>query len=282
MSGMDLVWLVDADPPSDIGGTRGFYPASPRTDPPDEALMRKRFAAIREVVCGEAGGDAVVTVHTSPRFRSTFLRDPYAGILRDMVAAGVVLALHPHEDRADGSTLYDDPAHLRDVIAHGMLAAREAWLSLSVFRSGGFAFHPCLPGLLATHGITLDLSAAPALADVERHAVWSEDAWREDWVLGDARAAVRSVPIGWDGAGASMDRNYLYNEKHDLPSLCRIWDALCARGDRPRAVNFLTHGFGLVEDRWRRQAEGFLRHVRANGGRVVSARALQPDTSSAR
>lgn len=282
MSSIELVWLVDADPPSDIGGSRGFYPASSRTDPPDELLMRRRFAAIRDVVVGEAGGDAVLTVHTSPRFRSTFFREPYASIQRDMAAEGIVLALHPHEDRADGGSLYADPAHLERVFTDAMRASRDAGLALSVFRSGGFAFHSCLPGMLARHGITLDLSAAPGLADVERHAVWSEDAWRQEWVLGDARAAVRSVPIGWDGEGTSTERNYLYNEKQDLPSLCRIWDALCASSDPPRAVNFLTHGFGLVENGWRRQAERFLRHVRSTGGRIVSARALTPDTAFAR
>lgn len=281
MSTIDLVWLVDADPPSDIGGGRGFYPATLRSDPPDEALMRRRFAAIRDVVLGEAGGEAVLTVHTSPRFRQTFFREPYADIFRDMAAEGVALALHPHEDRADGGSLYDDPAHLRAVVTQGMQAARDAGLALAVFRSGGFAFHPCLPKLLAGHGIGVDLSAAPGLEDTQRHAVWSEAAWRQEWVLDDAVAAVKSVPIGWDGQGTSMDRNYLYNEKCDLASLCRIWDALCARPDRPRAVNFLTHGFGLVEERWRRQAAGFLRHVRAHGGRVVSARSLSPIATSA-
>ena len=238
--------------------------------------MRRRFAAIRDVVLGEAGGDAVLTVHTSPRFRETFFRELYAGIFRDMAAEGVVLALHPHEDRADGGSLYDDPAHLRAVVTQALQAARDMGLALSVFRSGGFAFHPSLPSLLAAHGIFVDLSAAPGLADTQRHAIWSAAGWQQEWVLDDAVAAVRNVPIGWDGAGTSMDCNYLYNEKLDLPALCRIWDALSARPDRPRAVNFLTHGFGLVEERWRRQAAGFLRHVRAHGGRVVSARSLSP------
>ena len=281
MSEIDLVWLVDADPPSDIGGSRGFYPASARTDPPDESLMQKRFAAIRAVVLGEAGGLAVLTIHTSPRFRTTFFQEPYAGIARDMAAEGVTLALHPHEDRADGGSLYDDPAHLASVIVQGMAAARHAGLPLSVFRSGGFAFHPCLPPLLAAHGLHLDLSAAPGLADVPRHAVWTEAAWQQHHVLGDRAAAVKSVPIGWDGAGTSMDRNYLYNEKHDLAGLCRIWDALCADAQHPRAVNFLTHGFGLVEERFRRQAGDFLRYARAHGGRLVSARALSPTASPA-
>jgi hypothetical protein len=276
MSGIDLIWLVDADPPSD-GSGRGVYPAGPSTDPPDEALMRRRFAAIRDVVQGEAGGDAVLTVHTSPRFRSTFFREPYAGILRDIAACGVVLALHPHEDRADGGSHYDDAAHLERVIAHAVKASREAGLPLRGFRSGGFAFHPRLPRLLASHGIALDLSAAPGLFDPDRNAVWSEDAWRQEWVLGDTEARVASVPIGWDGAGSRLDRNYLYNEKHNLASLRRVWDALLADPGRPRAVNFLTHGFGLVEPSWRRQAVDFLRHVRSSGARVVSARAIAPD-----
>lgn len=103
---------------------------------------------------GEAGGAAVRPIHTSPRFRTTFFQEPYAGIARDMAAQGVTLALHPHEDRADGGSLYDDPAHLASVVVQGMAAARDAGLPLSVFRSGGFAFHPCLPPLLAAHGLS--------------------------------------------------------------------------------------------------------------------------------
>lgn len=281
MSSPDLVWLIDADPPSEVGGGRGFYPASVRTDPPDAALMRRRFAAIRDLVLGEADGDAVLTLHTSPRFRDTFFHEPYAGAFRDLAARGVVLALHPHEDRADGTCLYDDPGHLGAVVAGAMKAAREAGLVLGAFRAGGFAFHPCLPPLLSRHAIRLDLSAAPGLADAERHAVWHEDAWRQAFVLGDTRAAVASVPIGWDGEGTSIGRNYLYNEKLDLAGLVRIWEAICTRPDRPRAVNFLTHGFGLVDQGFRRQAVGFLRHVRRSGGRVVSARTLAPAVSRA-
>ena len=43
MSEVFVIWLVDADPPSEVGGGRGFYPASARTDPPDRSLMRTRF-----------------------------------------------------------------------------------------------------------------------------------------------------------------------------------------------------------------------------------------------
>lgn len=281
MSGCDLVWLIDADPPSEIGGGRGFYPASARDDPPDVDLLLRRFTAIRDMVLGETGGSAVLTVHTSPRFRSVFFGEPYAVLFRDLAAHGVTLALHPHEDRADGSSLYDDPRHLGAVIAQCMQAAEGAGLRLQAFRSGGFAFHPELPRRLAAHAIRLDLSAAPGLAQPSRRAVWSRDAWRQDFALGDRAAAVASVPIGWDGEGTSLDRNYLFNEKLDLLGLCRIWDMHRRSPTGPRAVNFLTHGFGLVETHWRRQAAAFLRHVRATGGRIVSARSLLPSGSLA-
>lgn len=280
MSEIDLVWLVDADPPSDCGGGRGFYPANRRGVPPDEGLMCRRFAAIRDVVLGEAGGTAVLTVHTSPRFRTTFLAEPYAGLFRSLAAEGVMLALHPHEDRADGSSLYDEPAHLRRVIAGAVRTARTAGLTFTAFRSGAFAYHRCLPGVLAAHGIRTDLSAAPGLADDTRQAVWDEATWLQLHVLDDVAAAVRNVPLGWDGGGCRMDRNYLYNEQLDLAGLIRIWDRLRRSAARPRAVNFLTHGFGLATEHWRRQAVGFLRYARAHGGRLISMRALADASSS--
>lgn len=283
MAEVEVVWLIDMDPPSEAPDGRGFYPAGPRDDPPDAALMRARIALLRDVVAGEAPGTTVVTVHTSPRFRTTFLEPPYTQAWADMEAAGAVLALHPHEDRADGSSLYDDPDHLAGVVRTTMARAGRAGLRLRAFRSGTFAFNPCLPGLLAELGIDLDLSAAPGFRDPRRGIDWPEGSEAGDMFLRQG-VPVAEIPIGWDGAGGSLDANYLFNERMDLAGLVRVWDRLRARAEARQQVarvNFLAHGFGLADPGWRRQALRFLDHVRGCGGRLVAVDSLRPPPCAA-
>lgn len=271
MGEVHLVWLIDSDPPSEIGGGRGFYPASSNTEPPDEALMRSRLATILDVASGEAGGGAVVTLHTSPRYRSDFLEEPYPQIWRDCRVAGLELALHPHEERADGTTFYDNGGHLRRVIAATKQKAAVAGITFTAFRSGSFSFHPALPALLAEAGIAIDLSAGPGLVDPKRGIAWPESSAEPDCFATDG---ILEVPLGWDGAGNDLSRNYLFNERMDLAGLVRVFDAIMRRSEairKPILVNFLAHGFGLAERGWREQAIAFLRHAEAGGACLLSA-----------
>jgi hypothetical protein len=270
---IDVVWLVDADPPSDVGGGRGFYPASERTGAPDLTLMTRRFAAIRDVIDGEAGGAAVITLHTSPRFRDHFFAEPYAAIWRDFEAMGAAITLHPHEERADGTTLYDDFGHIESVVTRAAGQAKAIGLHIESFRSGLFAFNPALPALLDRLGLRTDLSAAQGFVEPSRNADWPALLRENDQAIVSGETRLLEIPLGWDGKGRDLGVNYLFNEKMDLGQLLRIWDAMRARRDAergPRVVNFLTHGFGLVQDHWRKQAVDFLRRVRADGGGVIS------------
>ncbi|WP_026379216.1 polysaccharide deacetylase family protein [Afifella pfennigii] len=273
MGEVHLIWLIDADPPSEAGGGKGFYPASASTAPPDATLMRTRLETIHDVAVAETGGRAVVTLHTSPRYRSDFFQGPYPAIWRRLVAAGLALALHPHEERANGTTFYDDEKHLRQVIAASLQRARAAQIPLAAFRSGSFSFHPALPAILAEAGIGLDLSAGPGLFDKRRSIDWPAAAAEPDF-FSRKGLPVLEVPLGWDGENAELDRNYLFNERTDLAGLIRVLDAISARGaarGRPELVNFLAHGFGIADPTWRRQAIAFLRHAEARGVRLLSA-----------
>jgi hypothetical protein len=122
--------------------------------------------------------------------------------------------------------------------------------------------------MLSRHGIVLDLSEGPGLEDRFRFACWPRDG-AEAPSLG---CGVAEVPIGWDGDGTDLACNYLFNEKTDLDGLKRVWGAILARAartGRPRAVNVLAHGFGLVEPRWRDQVLAFVRYATRHGGRLV-------------
>jgi len=268
---VEVVWLIDSDPPSPLGG-RAFYPDMPDGPPPDAALMAARFAAMRAAVAS-AGAPAVVTLHTSPRHRHDFLAPPYIAEWRACLAAGMALALHPHEDMANGSNRYGDAAHLDAVIAEAMARADAAGLPVTAFRSGTFAWNPALPSLLQRHGITLDLSPGPGLRIPGKHVDWPAFADAAPYHA----TGVLGVPIGWSGAGTDLDADYLFVERMDFVRLSRVWDAIRARVQaRGRAArcNLLCHGFGLADPAWRDLTLRFLDHLRDHGGAVVAAASL--------
>jgi hypothetical protein len=267
---IEVVWLIDSDPPSPLGG-RAFYPATPGAPPVDAALMAARFAAMRSAVTA-AGAPAVVTLHTSPRHRHEFLEGGFIDAWHACLDAGMALALHPHEDLADGTNSYGDAAQLERVIAGCMARARDAGLPISAFRSGTFAWNPALPAILERHGILLDLSPGPGLAIPEKHVAWPAEPEAQTY----PGTRVRAVPIGWSGEGADLDRDYLFVERQDLDGLRRVWDSMRARVQgrgRPALCNLLAHGFGLADPAWRALCLDFLDHLRAHGGVVVSAAA---------
>ncbi len=278
-SAIPVIWLIDLDPPGELGG-KGFYPARPDGSPPDAALMRARLTTVRECVAAATGGKAVVTLHTSPRFRDTFFEGPYPAEWHACVAMGMDLALHPHEERADFSNLYDTPDHLAKLIPDRMARAAALDLPVCGFRSGLFAFHPRLAPVLAEAGIGVDLSSAPGHRDDLRNIDWpaedSPDIFRRHG------CALIEVPLGWDGTGTDLDASYLFNERMDLPALIAVWAAIRARNETrmraglaPRPVNFLSHAFGLADPVWRRQAEVFLDHIRRHGGEIVDIAAIE-------
>ncbi|WP_137179904.1 hypothetical protein [Roseomonas sp. AR75] len=271
---IEIVWLIDGDPPSPLGG-RAFYPETPGAPPPDATLMAARFAAMREAVA-EAGAPAVVTLHTSPRHRRDFFDPPYADEWRSCLDRGMALALHPHEDLADGKNRYGDADHITGVIVDCMAMARRADLPIAAFRSGSFAWNAALPTLLDRMGIGLDLSPGPGLRMPEKHVDWpaEPDAHRYRCTQ------LFAVPIGWNGTGTDLDRDYLFLERMDFARLAAVWDAIRARVQRrgqPARCNLLTHGFGLADPHWRALALQFIDHLRAHGGRVISAeQAMEP------
>ncbi|MBJ3776579.1 hypothetical protein [Acuticoccus mangrovi] len=277
---VEIVWLVDLDPPSEIGGGRAFYPARPGAPEPDEKKVLGRLDAVLSAIREGADGAATVTLHTSPRYRDTFLREPYRSVWDDYRAAGAALALHPHEDRVDGTNLYDDGAHLAELIPGFVARAREAGITFEAFRSGFFAFHPDLPRLLAEAGVALDLSAGPGQHDASRNIDWPVASEAEDYF---APTPLREIPIGWSGEGTDLARDYLFNERAGPDDLRRTWDAVVRRaadGTGPRRVNFLTHAYGLAHPVWRPQALDFIAYAGANGGRVVRVQDLVPTAAS--
>ncbi|MBX3542388.1 hypothetical protein [Chelatococcus sp.] len=210
-------------------------------------------------------------MHTSPRYRNDFFEGPYHEFWQQRRAAGTSIALHPHEDREDGSSLYDDLDHLEKVIDMSMTSAVSANISFDIFRSGGFSFHPNLPALLRNVGLAVDCSAAPGQRDISRAMDWPAT---QVSAIGEGERVIAEIPLGWNGSGTAFEQDYLYNEKQDLEGLKRVWDYILKQSEAsriPRAVNFLTHAFGLVDPHWREQAIRFLDWACRHGGALVNA-----------
>ena len=267
---IDVAWLIDMDPPSELSGDRGFFPASESDLPPDEKLLARRSDAVLDVM-RKAGVPAFVTVHTSPRYRRTFLDAPYVDVWKSFQDAGAALVLHPHEERADGSTFYDDLPHVEHVIRSTSGLAAEKGLTFKAFRSGAFSFNPALPQVLVEAGIVVDLFAAPGLKNPKRNIDWPEDFSKPDTFI-ESGVPLLEIPLGWDGSESDLSANYLYNETMDYASLVRIWQTIVTaakRSEQPPIINFLCHGFGLVRPDMAEQALSFIRYMKSEGGHLI-------------
>jgi len=280
-----LVILVDADPPGRYPegrpGGRGFYPPGVSGASPDYAALRKQLDTALTVVAEHVAGHAVFTVHTSPLFRNQMFESPYISHWTRVLESGGELALHPHEDRPDGTTYFDDAVHLAHAVMSCVKAAADAGLPLAAFRTGFFAFNDSLPRTLERSGITVDLSPAPGINVPERGACWPEG-FRSatylcpgrytDLSCNHGKSRVISIPIGWDGTGRDLGKNYLFSERSTPDNLKRVWDALCERSHvegSPQLVNFLCHGSGLMDAKYRTQAIDFFHYAQAHGGQVA-------------
>jgi hypothetical protein len=278
-----LVVLVDSDPPSSYGEI-GLYLPEASSDPPNLEVFNERHAAIREFVRDEVGGKAVVTVHTSQRYRNHMFEPPYVDAWLELSSIGADLALHPHEEREDGTNRYDELDHLERVVEEGHAAASRVGIEFSAFRSGFFAFHRELPRLLADVGIEVDLSAASGLHVPERGVEWPDGIDGAHWI--HESPPVLEIPLGWSGQGFDLDRDYLFNERQDLAGLKRVYDAIRARpvpDGSSRLVNVLCHGHGLVRPEYREQFASFIEYARSRGGVILDvAAALDFHNTSAR
>jgi len=275
-----LVILVDADPPGQRFRDRGYFPPDASAGPPDFKVVSHRLENALDVIKQSLDGRAVFTVHTSPLYRNNMFREPYLSFWRKVVEAGGELALHAHEDRLNGKTYFDDQRHLESMVTTGSSLAADAGLALTSFRSGFFAFNDGLTSLLERAGLVVDLSCAPGVDVPERDAFWPRE-WKNagylcpqrftDTECSHSMSSVLEIPLGWDGKGSDLGDHYLFNERSGLDRLKSVWCAMLERSrtEGPLMANFLCHGSGLIEEKWKVQAVEFFRFVQENEGVIL-------------
>lgn len=264
-----IVVLIDSDPPSGHGDI-GLYP--PTTEPMgiDPIVFWQRHAGIRDFLSLITPSTAVVTVHTSQRHRFDLIEGQFVDAWHELTSLGADLALHPHEERHDSTSMYGDIRHMSTTIARVVEAASREGLTFSAFRSGFFAFSDTLPDILANHGIEVDLSAAAGLKVPQRGVDWPSDIHNS--YRFEQQPNVLEIPLGWSGRGTNLGTDYLFNERQTLAGLKSVYEAIRGRAEQrgtPQLVNLLCHGYGLAQSGFLSQVIGFLEYVRSNEGVVI-------------
>ena len=273
-----FVVVVDGDPnQTSIGGN-------------DRYLM-DRYRITQELICNHIEGKGTICVHTSPRYRKRFFCSPYVEFWQTWIDNGGELILHPEEDvyftpdsKQNDDSYYNDPQHMEEIINAKTEEMKENKLDFSAFRSAFFGMTDDIASSLKKAGVTIDVSSAPGYVLPETAANWS-NAPPSGYYMSDysyrkssrkpEKDTVFEIPLGWDGRGTDLSRNYLLHERSTYMKLCKVWDAIVKRSKHeecPQFINFLCHTSSMRNARLRNQCENILSYMKDNNGTPVTAR----------
>lgn len=268
------------------GAWTGYDPLSPEANfsapRAPLATIENNFRTVCELMGELVEGRFVFAAHTGTYCRDLFYREPMLSGYRQMLAHGGELALHPHEEVVGEGTLVTSAAHMRKVITDKAAELREAGLTATAYRGGYGAYSKFVTPVLEEEGIFVELSAAPGRENQLWSSCWreaapsayylcSDDPFHRD--CNDERSPVLEIPMGWDGRGTELDRNYLWNEMASLESMKQTWSAVLERADasgEPQIIHFLSHLFAMEDTELRERCSDFLRFALANGAEAVT------------
>ena len=273
-----FVVVVDGDPNrSSIGG--------------NDSYLMDRYRITLELLSNHINGKGTICVHTSPRYRDRFFCSPYLEFWQSWIHNGGELILHPEEDvyftpnsKQDDDSYYNDPQHMEHIIKAKTEDMKKKKLSFSAFRGTFFGMTNDIASSLRKAGVTIDVSGAPGFVLPESAANWRTAPTSGYYMSDDSylitsskpkKNALFEIPLGWDGEGTDLSRNYLLHERSTYMKLCRVWDAIVERskqGKCPQFVNFLCHTSSMRNTRLRNQCENILNYMKDNNGIPVTAR----------
>jgi len=224
-------------------------------------------------------GKCVFMIHTSPFFRSKFIRVPFMNLWEEVLAIGGELALHPQEDKVGGGTYYYDKRHMERVINEITMKIRNLNLPLNIFRSGYYAWSPYIAPILRKLNYKIDLSCAPGIVDPNRDVNWINAPRyayynnEQNKNQNNCKTSFFVIPLGWDGKGHRFEENYLFCEKGSLNSLCRVWDTLVEEkiSSFPKIVSFLYHASTIDDESICNRIARFIEYVRKHNGVILTA-----------
>jgi len=229
-----------------------------------------------EIAKNFMNGKGVFTIHTSPFFRDDFYNPPFLELWKEIVVMGGEVALHPHEDKLDGGTLYDDEEHMRKIIKDVTNKIRNLSLPLYIFRSGYYAWSQFIPEILKELDYKIDISCAPGVVNPNRDVNWIGSP-KYAFYYGKNKQNQHKksyfvIPLGWDEKGNSFESNYLFCERGSLQSLCHVWDSMVKDiTSFPKIVSFLFHTYALYDKKIYNRIVNFIQYAKENNGIILGA-----------
>ncbi len=263
---------------------------------PDTVVLRK-YHKMNRLVTEYCGGNAAITLHSSPVFRDRFFNDDYMAFWRAWVADGKDLALHLEDDlyRAPDApsgqpSIFHRPGEACRVLAAMLDRLDAAGVACRAFRGGSNGQSPSVAGFLADRGIGVDLSCAPGLHWPERGVDWAGSPVsayvaaprRLNTPVADVAGGQGNlliIPLGWDGRVPAdrrrPDSHFLANESSTLSQMKDVWDAITRRAadsGETQIVSFLCHTYAVEHPAIHARLQHILAHIRQRGGRFISLR----------
>lgn len=257
-------------------------------DANDDYLMTKYDTTIG-LLKRHIDGKGAVCVHTSPQYRERFFQSPFIEFWERWTHEGGELILHPEEDpyptpetASRNEPCYNDIVHMESIIKDRASYMKGKKLPFAAFRGGFFGLTDDIVKVLKKVGIKVDLSCAPGIVCPERAADWSnapasgyylsEESYRQSDDK-PGRDAIFEIPLGWDGQGIDINRNYLFHERSTYKRMCNVWEMILARSRKnncPQFVNFLCHTYSMRNTRLRTRCESILSYMRDHNGIPVT------------
>lgn len=266
------------------GDWKGYAPLSPEADyaaaPPDPQEIEDNVGHALEEMETKIEGKFVFGVHTGVYCRELLYGEPFMNLWKKLVAQGGELAIHPHEEVVRKGNLFQEKDHMEVVITSRWRDMAKEGLHPSAFRGGYSAYSNIVTPILERLGIGVDLSSMPGFENPLWGAFWKQAPLsahylcRTDYQHGGChhpRSKILEIPMGCDGLGDDLTRNYLYNEASSLKKLRRVWSAILERGQRSgqtQFVHFFCHLHAMGEERLRNRCLDFLDYALNHGAMV--------------
>ena len=264
----------------------GFAPLDPLSgcsNPPPpldklESYLRRAILFARE----ELGGKFSVGPHSGTYCRELLYREPFVSLYREFVEDGAEIVVHLHEELVAHVPLVHAKEHMEAMILRRRDDLVAAGIQPTAFRTGYWAFDDCIPSILERAGFDVDLSGGPGLDLWYFQARWANAPYtafyldREDYTQADrprSKSNVLEIPMGTDGIGNDLMKNYLYVEALTLAELKQIWDAIVRRAEtagEPQFVYFLCHSWGMDHPDVLEKLSGFVRYALSHAGVAVT------------
>jgi len=221
--------------------------------PEEERLPKKEFIQSLieyeiEVADSLLDGKLLHFIHTSPRARDFFLKEPFLGLWKRIVEGGGDIGVHCHEDDPYKEYYFRDIERMKEVISQQVGVLNQNGLSPRSYRGGWLTFSNEFIPVLEENGLEFDFSCEPDRYFVQEGKVVSD--WRgapkslyrlsyEDYRKpGDSR--IFEVPVGMSKG------KYLYFEKSEAKELEEIVLALKEESEKESKdviVSVLTHSY---------------------------------------